>query len=943
MAKRDRLLLLPLVVALAAIGWFVLRAPARVTIGDGSVADEAGDAPPEAPGGAGGGGLAGGPGKPRPPKEAPPEPIAAPVYTRAEGVFGRVTDAREQPIPGAKVTLTSYDPTVPLGWDADGAIVATVDAAADGTYLVGPVPAGTTRCRVRAEAPGYARAGADVTAKGSRLDFHLDRGGALRVRVKDETGAAVAKAAVRAGENSPLVRVTGFTDASGEARLDGLPLGGLELYVECIGYGSATANDVVVSATATAEKTIVLRGAIDVTGKVADEAGEGVAGATVSVRLGLAGAGAPEPVTKSGADGRFTLSVPSHAGTYVEVTARKEGLGSSSANVQLKASTAAPGAPPGGGGEVVLTLGKASSVAGTVLDADGRPAADAVVVYANTAGSRGMGEVSARTDAEGRFALDLPPGMSRDGRYGLAAYAPGKGLGVLQFTPAKTPNPVVRLLGAGTVVGTVKGPDGAPAEGAVLGFQMDGNPDPEMPTQTAEFMPWMYAQALWDPRLCSVSAATDAEGRFRIESAPRGSYVTWVAWRGVTISATNRTVVRAGATTTLDLALKDGASIEGRVLDAELAPVVGATVYGYDPQNTQPGENHAAQARTDAEGRFVLRGVLGDHWTVTGSAVGFLPAEASSVRAGEKALELRLTPLGWIDGVVLGPDGKPYSGPFSASAQRPEESTEEAGGGEGSFAGADGAFRLRGLVAGPYVVSVTTAEGLVPSSSVRTSVVNGTGSGPVEIRLTRGASLGGVVLEDGTRKPIANASIALRLKGAATSGGTQGGWAATDAKGRFAIVGLAGGTYGLTATDPAGGAVEEEVRLDTGQEVEREFLTRRPGSIAIRVVDAEGRPVAKARVNLLGEGGTNIYPNWDLLQREGKIDWRNGWEAAMSTNAEGLLTRWHVPAGRVTITVRGRGVALKHEPVVVDVAPDRTTEATVTVTAAGPDSGGQGR
>ncbi len=382
------------------------------------------------------------------------------------------------------------------------------------------------------------------------------------------------------------------------------------------------------------------------------------------------------------------------------------------------------------------------------------------------------------------------------------------------------------------------------------------------------------------------------------------------------------------------------------MLDAEGAPVVGANVNGYDPQNTQPGENRSAQSRTDAEGRFVLRGVLGDNWTLTANAVGFLSGTIGSVRAGEKAAELRLTPLGWIDGLVVGPDGKPFTGAFSASAVRAENDANEGegGGAEGSFASADGSFRLRGLVAGSYALSVTTAEGLVPSGTVRTNVVNGAGAGPIEVHLTRGASIAGIVLEDGTRKPLAGASISVRIQGAATSGGLEGGWTSTDARGRFVLVGLAGGTYVVAATDPAGGTLEEEVRFDAGQTVEREFLTRRPGSIAIRVVDADGRPIAKARVNLQSESGTNIYPNWDLLQREGKIDFRNGgWEAAMSTSAEGTLTRWHVPAGRVTITVRGRGAVYKHDPVVVDVAPDRTTEATVTVVATGVDAGGGGR
>lgn len=947
MHRRDVVRVIPLLALAAGLGWFALgRTKPAVSIGDGTL-EEAGDgASPVAEGVDGAGALAsGGQVKPKP---APKDPDAAPVtptFSKAEGVFGRVADARATPVPGAKLTLLRVDPTLANWWQSDGEIVSTADAAADGTFLVGPVAVGAFKWRLRCEASGFARTGVEISARGSRIDFYLDRGGAIRIRVKDETGTAIAKAAVRAGEDSPLTRSVGTTDATGEVRLDGLPLGGVEVSAECLGYGSSYSNDVVVSAATTVEKTIVLRAAIQLSGRVTEETTNNpVPGATVTAITAQSGPTAPVATATTDSDGRFTISATGRAGGSVEVTARKEGLGAATTSVQLQAAAQGPAGPPrGGGSEVLLRLGKSPGIAGTVVDAESGPAANAMVVFSNTAGERGLGESSARTDAEGRFTLDVPPGTNRDGTYTLAAYSATKGLGTLTYTPNRTPSPTIRLLGAGVILGTIKGPDGAPAEGAVLSFWIDQSRRQELPTATAEFQPWQYQQALYDPRLATIGAATDTEGRFRIEGVPMGGYVGWITWRGTSLSTSTPISVRPGGTATLDVTLKNGGVIEGRVIDGDSKPIAGASISGWDPQNNQPGENRYAQARSDADGRFVLRGVLGENWSVQASATGFLDASLPAVRSGDTAVEIRLTPLGWIDGVVLGPDGKPWSGPFSASATGAGEGEEETGEASGEFAAADGAFRLRGLTQGSYVVSATTNEGLVPSATARTTVVNGSGSGPVEIRLVRGASISGTVLEDGSRRALASANVAVRIRGEATSGGQTNAWSQTDAKGRFSVVGLAAGTYAVAVSDGGGGSVDELVPLDAGQSVDREFLTRRPGAIAIRVVDADGRPIAKVRINLQSEGGNYISPNWDALQKEGKVDFsRGGWESAISTNDEGLLTRWHVPPGRVRVMARPRGVPFTHEPVTVEVASERTTEVTITAnpTASG-DTGGR--
>lgn len=936
MRRTNVRLALPLLAAVAGLIWFAFgRTPRSVSIGDGTneSADDA--TAPDALSPDGMGGLVGGAGV----RPKPPQPVAlGPTFRKSDGVFGRVTDARDAPIPGAKVTLERLDPATIAWWQLSGEALFTADTAADGTYLVGPISPGAFRWRVRAEAPGFARGGADVPSKGARIDLQLERSGTLEIEVRDLTGAPVANAVVRAGPDSPFERVTGVTDVAGLVRIEGLPLGGMELTAECLGYSSAISNDAVVSADAPVRRTIVLRAAIRIAGKVLDDAtGAPIARATVTASSGYGGPSALVAATTTDTEGNFSLEPPGRANTSVEVVARKAGLGSSATMVELRASAragiaAGPGTPTI---DVLLRLGKPSAISGVVVDADARPVADAIVVFANAAGLRGFGEAAARTDGEGRFTLEMPPGTNRDGSLTIAAYAPGKGLGVATIIPNQTPSALVRLLGTGSVVGTIRAPDGAGAEGAVIRLYVDHAKRPDLPAATAEFDPSQYAQAVDDPRLATVSVSSDAEGRFRFESIPTGSHFAVVSWKGTSSGTPTPVSVRPGGVSTVDVTLKSGAVIEGRVVDAEAKPVAGARITAWDPASDQPTENRFARARSDADGRFALRGVRGLAWSLEASATGFLTT-TKEVRVGDKDVEIRMSPLGWVDGVVLGSDGKPFGGSFDATAA-PAAGAEEQEGSQGSFSSGDGTFRLRGLAAGPYVVSATTAEGLVPAVQPSVNVVNGAGAGPVEVRLVHGASISGTVSEDGSRRPLENAAVSIRIQGEPSSGGRTESYGTTDAKGRFAALGLAGGTYRLVVTDSGGGSYEEAIPIDPGQTVEREIVTRRPGAIAVRVVDVDGHPVAKARVMLRLEGGAFIQPNWDALRREGKVDFgRGGWELAMSTNDDGRLTRWHVPPGRVSVMVRTRAAPMRHEPITVTVTSDRTTEVTIKVS---PDDG----
>ncbi len=955
-SKRQGFLVLPLLLALGAVGYLVLGegglgGPRAEGEADGP--DETDGAPSALAAGTDGT-LAAGAGTSGPRKVVAateePEGPSQPTFPKSEGVYGRILDAKERPLPNAKVTLFRVDPLNPWTQITEGAPLGTAVSGTDGRYLVGPAPAGD-RLRLRAEATGYGARTEFVSARGTCLDVILEEGGSLVAKVKDEAGVAVAGAKV-SGQSGPSW-ASAVTAPDGTARLESLSIGQVQVRVEAEGYAPATTGDVTIAAGGTVEKAFVLRKGQEITGRVLEEIGSrAVGGATVvSQWWGSMGQQESPPVTTD-ADGKFTMRVPCGPGEYVQLFARKEGVGTGMGGVQIQAANS--GMARGAGRETELRLRAGSDIEGVVVESDGKPAAGATVVYANSIGNKSWAQLSATTDAEGRFSLPTPPGMAKESQYQLGARGKGAGIGFAVVLGNK-PGVRIRLAGGGIVMGTVKDGKGQPVEGALVSVQYDWSRR-SAPVPGLEGNPWQYGQLMNDPRLSSPFSTSDAEGRYRVEDVPLGNYQVAATWGLDKAVGGQPLQIRAGATETVDLTFGAGKRIEGVVLDAEGKPVAGASVSGGEAQ-PKPGRNTYVEDRTDTDGRFVLRNLEAERWNVNVYAVGFTAESRPSVAVGERSLELRLTPLGWVDGLVVLPEGGPFTSNFELAA---EPIGDVAGGQEDgsrngrefrqeSFSSADGTFRLKGLGAGTWKLSVQSTDNWIPRAPVEVPVVNGRGSGPVEIRLTRGGTVSGLFTEEGSRQSVQWGNIGLQIQGTPDSGGNTSGWGQSDANGRFQITGLATGTYLLTATTPQGMQVEDEVRVVAGQTADLNLAARRFGSVVVKVLDPAGAPVAGASVLLVTSRGNHLNPNWDLLRKEGRVDFTKPdvWQSLSTTDETGVNRRWHVPPGRIEVKVVARGkpgqpaqTLTQGAQAFVDVASDQESTITVTLQAPGGAGGG---
>lgn len=349
------------------------------------------------------------------------------VLRPGRAASGVVVDEAGHPVKGAEVTLLATEGVRREDLAPRGEEVARAAADVQGRFRIETAPA--PRVDLEARAPGFAPTlvrGLDLAAGPGAFDLGrvvLTAGAVLEGQVEDPGGNPVDGAAVRvlqvdpvadrlARAGSPAAALEAVSGADGRFEVRGLKPGEtVGLAVTREGYAPRTLSGLRVPAGEPAR--VVLSRAARLSGRIAGESGEPVAGARVVLR-GLDGARPIAGLGSADGEGRFTL----------------EGI----APGRYALDASAPGYLPGslekleaaGGAEVDdldVTLRRGATVEGTVYAPDGTPAAGATV-RALPASGNDTGMLTflpeTRTDAEGHYRL----GGLRPGRQSLAAEHP---------------------------------------------------------------------------------------------------------------------------------------------------------------------------------------------------------------------------------------------------------------------------------------------------------------------------------------------------------------------------------------------------------------------------------------------------------------------------------------------------------------------------------------
>jgi hypothetical protein len=230
-----------------------------------------------------------------------------------------------------------------------------------------------------------------------------------------------------------------------------------------------------------------------------------------------------------------------------------------------------------------LAMLRPHPLAGTVVDAAGRPVAGATVRAVRLLGGvavRGIDDDFTTTDEDGRFRIDLP-----GDRFSLFVGHPDHASAALEEVASSTSLRIV-LPKAGTIRGRVRRPDGTPV--AAFGVEV---------------------RTTWNSA-APISAHT-ASGRDSSFRAPDGTF-SLGGLRAMPHDLLVQTAAGEVAHATglspegpvVDLVVGPAAQVEGTVVDFESgAPIEGASV-------ALDGAGALHRVSTGADGRFVVRGAI---------------------------------------------------------------------------------------------------------------------------------------------------------------------------------------------------------------------------------------------------------------------------------------------------------------------------------------------
>jgi len=256
-------------------------------------------------------------------------------------------------------------------------------------------------------------------------------------------------------------------------------------------------------------------------------------------------------------------------------------------------------------------------------------------------------------------------------------------------------------------------------------------------------------------------------------------------------------------------------TIAGRVVAVGGAPVDGAVVEARfaaaNPAAPAAQLRTTGRAATDANGEFAVVGLDAGTYALTASARGHAPAYRPVVRAGTRDVVLHLSYALALRGAVTDANtGEPVpTFALLLSATRGRQRVE-------SVLDAAGAYQVNDLGAATYRVRVAAYGYATTAASEVTLVAAQREPAVLDFELTAGGRVHGVVIDEGTRSPLAGARVScetgLRARDAVLPIAASG---LTDARGRFELRGVATGLRSLVVA-----AAGHHGRIISGLQVE---------------------------------------------------------------------------------------------------------------------------
>lgn len=650
-------------------------------------------------------------------------------------------------------------------------------------------PAATTPAAAKKPKKASWKAHLDDVAPGTRdLVITLQAGATIRGRAIDDLDAPLANFRVRAEpvdgsqDWDRRQRAVSASGKAGEFVLEGLHEGEWDVVAEAKQHAESSSRRIRVPS-GDEEIVLVLPRAAKLSGVVVDRAGNPVPGARAAARRADAASrfqswDKRDPSARADAEGRFEIEGVSPG--PVKVSATADGMAASAA---LPLELAA--------GQVVSDLSLAlrlpGRITGEVVDDSGRPRPGSQV-HANGMEDQSYRDV--KTDASGRFEIE---GVSPD-RYWVSSQPSQEELDALaadedeeEVVWAKHHKQAMVEVLEGQTSHIVLG--GIPKDGVRVHGTIYAGAARDRKVSGCTL--WIHQKSSENPS--PISGTSDAQGRYEVVVPAAGEYSMSVMEQKRGTTTSTKLTVPEGKAFEHDIVLPGG-RIAGRVigLDGEPAANVHVSCMPEELTSAFSGDASYGNAQTDSTGAFAFDGLNAGTYRLQAGAQDWekIPGiSGKCIRGGVvleadgriENVELRLQPQCRVEGVVLGPDGRPAAG---ASVYARDELGNVMQRWPPTSADASGRFTMDGLLPGKATFAA------------RTKTLASAESAPVTVRAEETVKVQ-LELRAGTRLRVLVRGSDDRVVGAFTT--------IADASGRDVTM-----MYAYQTTDFFGGAREGE-------------------------------------------------------------------------------------------------------------------------------------
>ncbi|MFC1708378.1 carboxypeptidase regulatory-like domain-containing protein [Planctomycetota bacterium] len=329
---------------------------------------------------------------------------------------------------------------------------------------------------------------------------------------------------------------------------------------------------------------------------------------------------------------------------------------------------------------------------GRVVTPDGTPVAATVIVRDRSEGK--LHETV--TDTDGTFHIR---GLGREAHH-VVAFHPHWSYAEVELPTESTSRPADLRLVLGrpaAISGLVLDPTGAPIAGArveVMPAREDG--------------PAFYRGDLYDEyRGRRRNTVSRSDGSYRLEGLRAGPMDLIAGQDGWATVRHLRVEIGVAGETKLDVVLRQGQSISGRIVNADGSPVTGASVSCY---RLSPRRSGYQNVQSDETGRFVIDGLESGLYTVEVRLTApDRVVEYRKAKAGTEDLVVTLPGVTVLVGEVRAPAGGEAVRLLAYWIDRPQSG----GGGSSVQVDGDGRFSIQGIPTDTTEITLT-AVGYAP-------------------------------------------------------------------------------------------------------------------------------------------------------------------------------------------------------------------------------------